>query len=535
MPVEVVDVSLPARSSAWKWWVCGLLLLATMLNYMDRLTLNITAKQIMEDFGFNKRDYGYLEAQFAYAFALGSIIFGWLVDRANLRWIYPAAVLAWSAAGFATGLMWEFYGLLACRFLLGLAEGGNWASALRTTQHILPPSERSMGNSILQSGAAFGAILTPLIIKAMYALTGTWRWSFMVIGLLGGTWIFLWLGGVRREDLPRPAVKAGSSLNAILGFLIALLVLDTTVFILTKKEPVDAFGATAAVGLLGSLSADSPLLAASSLMAGRPEDSWLPVITKVAVTLLGVAAVFLWLFRSTTDENRLPRGDFIRRFCILAVLVVVINVTWHYFRAWLPLFLQTKRGYSREATEWFSIAYYVVTDIGTLTAGFVTLLLARRFSVHRSRLLVFGTCALITTLSVVVALLPPGPLLLVLLLLIGFAALGLFPNYYSFSQEITIQHQGKVTGALGCTCWLSMSLLHVLVGDRIERTGSYVQSMSLAGLMPLLGLVVLLLFWGKTQPRSEVVEGPEPPTAPDDKPIEEHIHAFPDKIQAASS
>jgi hypothetical protein len=72
----------------------------------------------------------------------------------------------------------------------------------------------------------------------------------------------------------------------------------------------------------------------------------------------------------------------------------------------------------------------------------------------------------------------------------------LFPNYYSFSQELTVQHQGKVTGALGCINWLAMALLHELVGDSIKRTGSYSLGMALAGLAPMVGFLVLFLCWG---------------------------------------
>src|SRR5262249_53124411 len=119
--------------------------------------------------------------------------------------------------------------------------------------------------------------------------------------------------------------------------------------------------------------------------------------------------------------------------------------------------------------------------------------------VTRSRVLLFFACALLTTLSVVAAFLPPGPLLLGVLLTVGFGALGLFPNYYSFSQDLTMRHQGKLTGALGCTTWLAMALLHELVGDSIKRTGSCSQGVALAGLVPLLGLVALLGFWGKAR------------------------------------
>src|SRR5439155_22173902 len=106
---------------------------------------------ILTHFGMDPRQYGQLESAFGMAFAIGAIIFGWLADRVNVRWLYALAVLAWSVAGFCTGLSQGFLTLLLFRFLLGLAESGNWPCALRTTQHILPPSERTMGNSILRS------------------------------------------------------------------------------------------------------------------------------------------------------------------------------------------------------------------------------------------------------------------------------------------------------------------------------------------------------------------------------------------------
>jgi hypothetical protein len=274
--------------------------------------------------------------------------------------------------------------------------------------------------------------------------------------------VILWLARVRKEDLEMEHPKQGSSLMSILGILVVLL------------------GIEQAVRYAGVFPPEVVLL------------------SKAVVTVLGIATVFLWLRRATQDDTRLPRRDFVRRFWVLATLVVTINLTWHYFRAWLPLFLQKQHSYEERSTQWFMLAYYVLTDVGCLTAGFVTLRLTRRgLSVHRSRLTVFACCAAVTTLSVAAAFLPDGPLLLGILLLIGFAALGLFPNYYSFSQEITVRYQGLVTGALGCICWLSMSLLHEVVGDSIKRTGSYSQGMALAGLFPLLGLAVLVLFWGR--------------------------------------
>src|SRR5262249_59152512 len=86
------------RGSSWKWGVCGLLMLATMLNYMDRLTLNQTATLIKAEMQLNHEQYGEIEEAFGIAFALGALLVGWMVDHWNVRWIYPAALLGWSAA-----------------------------------------------------------------------------------------------------------------------------------------------------------------------------------------------------------------------------------------------------------------------------------------------------------------------------------------------------------------------------------------------------------------------------------------------------
>ena len=128
--------------------------------------------------------------------------------------------------------------------------------------------------------------------------------------------------------------------------------------------------------------------------------------------------------------------------------------------------------------------------------------------------------ALLTTLSLAVAALPTGPWLLVLLLALGFGALGMFPPYYSLSQELTVRHQGKLTGMLSCIIWLSAAVMHPLVGRWLDTTGKdYATAVGLAGLPPLLGVVAVVLFWRPTRPRAAESVPPQtallaPPPAP---------------------
>jgi len=428
-----------------KWWVCGLLLLALMLNYMDRQTLSLTIVPISAELGLSNTQYGQLEKGFGYAFALGGLVAGWLADKFSVRWMYPLVLLGWSAAGVASGLAdrigealaplaaswWPgfvdpgkptdcaFLGFLVLRTALGFFESGQWPCALITTQRLLAPADRPLGNGVLQSGASLGAILTPLVVQSLVTdQPGTWRWPFVVIGAMGLLWILPWtwfISGVRLEAPPRASETAG---------------------------------------------ADTP--------ATPPR-----------------------------------RGLLVRRVLSLMVVVVAINLTWHFFRVWLPKMLEEYHGYRASTVRYFTACYYIATDLGCLATGIaVKLLSARRMSVHAARLTTFLACTLLTALSTIASGLERGPLLLVTLLLIGFGSLGLFPNYYSLTQEISRRHQGKVTGALSCLTWIVTAEMQQRVGQHVDQTQSYAAGIFWVGLAPAAAFVALCLLWGRSSPPS---------------------------------
>jgi ACS family hexuronate transporter-like MFS transporter len=227
-------------------------------------------------------------------------------------------------------------------------------------------------------------------------------------------------------------------------------------------------------------------------------------------------------------------ATFVRRYAVLVVLVVTINMTWHFLRAWGPLFLQQKHGFTSKETFQFSIGYYIFTDLGALTAGFITLRLARGgLAVHSSRTIVFLSCAVLTGLCALVPFLSSSIVLLVIMMAVGFGALGVFPNYYSFSQDLTIRHQGKLTGTLGCFCWIAMAIWQKAIGWTVETTGSYTIPFLISGAAPLIGFFVLYFFWG---------EGEEKPVAPPLQPhtqvattAETRITTPPESVQPGTS
>jgi MFS transporter, ACS family, hexuronate transporter len=187
---------------------------------------------------------------------------------------------------------------------------------------------------------------------------------------------------------------------------------------------------------------------------------------------------------------------FIRRFLALTIVVIVINLCWQFFRAWMPKMLREQYHYDAKQVQYFSIAYYIAADVGCLSIGFLVRWLAGRgLSVHGARITTFFACSLLTALSVVAAGLPASGLLLATLLAIGFGSLGQFPTYYAFTQELSARRMGNVTGVLSFLTWMVHAQVQKPIGRWLDRTHDYTPVMFLAGLTPLIGLLAILLLW----------------------------------------
>ena len=392
-----------------------------MINYMDRQTLSNLSVRIKDQFELSNQQYGNLEQAFSISFAVGSLLWGVLADVIPVRYLYPFVLVGWSVIGFATGLSNGYESLYFCRAALGFFESGHWPCALVVTHSILTSSQRPLANSILQSGASIGAIITPIVILMMVPAVAAgdmmqadaWRPPFLVVGAVGLVWVVAWFAIVKRDSIHQVS---------------------------------------------------------RTIESNKPTD-----ITMFLVNLA-----------------------FNRKFWALVFMVVSINITWQMIRAWLPLFLQKGRGYSESVSLSFMSAYYISTDIGCLLAGAGALRLAKRgLSAHSSRLITYGVCALVTALTVVAAQLGASVWLLLILLCVGAGSLGLFPCYYSFTQEIDALRVGKVTGLLSFLGWILTAPVHPYFGKIVDETGGWSTGLACVGCVPLIGLVAMLVLWPK--------------------------------------
>jgi len=79
--------------------------------------------------------------------------------------------------------------------------------------------------------------------------------------------------------------------------------------------------------------------------------------------------------------------------------------------------------------------------------------------------------------------------------------LGVFPLYHAFTQDISGEHQGKITGMAGVATWLITAQMQKLFGMLADRTQSFDLGLALAALLPLIAVVPLWLFWNRSNAR----------------------------------
>jgi ACS family hexuronate transporter-like MFS transporter len=181
-----------------RWRLCGLLFLATVLNYLDRQTVSVLAPVMQQEMHLDNAALGWIFSAFYYAYTCCQFASGLLLDRAHLRWAFGAAVLAWSVVSALTGLAGGFTSLLVFRLLLGMMESANWPSAIRIVSRAFEPRERALANGIFTSGSSVGALIAPILIVGLSAAFG-WRWAFVGIGALGALWFAAWVTMTRNR------------------------------------------------------------------------------------------------------------------------------------------------------------------------------------------------------------------------------------------------------------------------------------------------------------------------------------------------
>jgi ACS family D-galactonate transporter-like MFS transporter len=184
------------RPSRVRWRVFLLLLAIVSLNYIDRGSVSVALPLITKDLDLSKETTGFLLSAFFWSYALMQIPAGRLVDRFGARRLVSGSCVGWGLAQAFTAAATGAASLLGLRLLLGAVEAPVMPAGGKLNGQWLPPAERGRGAVLLDGGAPLGSALGGIAISALIALTGSWRWSFVLAGaatvltgLLAARWL----------------------------------------------------------------------------------------------------------------------------------------------------------------------------------------------------------------------------------------------------------------------------------------------------------------------------------------------------------
>ncbi|MGB5394136.1 MAG: MFS transporter [Lutimonas sp.] len=181
-----------------RWWIIGLIFVATVINYIDRSALGIMwgnedlDGSISNSLGLTKNDYGNILNIFMVAYALGQLFSGKLFDKVGTRLGYVISIGVWGISSFMHSTVRGFLSISFWRSTLGLSEAGNWPGGVKSNAEWFPIKERAIAQGLFNAGASVGSVIAPPLIASLYVAYG-WRVTFMIIGSFGIMWIIPWL------------------------------------------------------------------------------------------------------------------------------------------------------------------------------------------------------------------------------------------------------------------------------------------------------------------------------------------------------
>ena len=452
-PAVILRVNQPIAQSGtgyYRWVICALLLFAAIINYVDRQVIGILKPALVEKFGWaDERIYSSIVFSFQFAYALGFMAAGRVMDTLGVRRGFALAVILWSVAAMAHGaanwvttltlpvlnldaktgfavvtLGGAAAGLALARFALGLGEAGSFPASIKTVAEWFPRKERALATGIFNSGTNVGALVAPIAVLWITKHWG-WQWAFIGTGLLGFLWVAWWLTIYRSPE-------------------------------------------------------NHPRLSATELayIRGDPPDPEIKIP---------------W-------RKLLPH----RQTWAFAIGKFMTDPIWWLYLFWVPDFLnrtyQAKVTLSEMGPPLLTI--YLIADVGSVGGGWISShLLKKGWSANGARKIAMLICALCVTPIVFAA---SGLDKWTAVLLISLAAAahqGWSANLFTLTSDMFPRKAvGSVVGIGGMAGAMGGMFIALVVGAVLQATGSYVLIFIIAGTAYLVALLVIHLLVPRLKP-----------------------------------
>jgi ACS family hexuronate transporter-like MFS transporter len=443
-----------------RWLIIGLVFLATLINYIDRLTISVLAPVITTDLQLTNLQYASLGTWFLLAYTISQSASGRLYDRIGTRRGFTLSITVWSLAAMAHAFARGLGSLSIFRFFLGLGEAGNWPGAAKVTAEWFPQRERAFAMAVFNSGAAIGSIVAPPLIVFLQVRYG-WRATFLITGTLGFAWLALWLAFYQTPDRhhwltahERELIEDGEREG--------------------RRDGEKAGVVSPSLPL--SLSPSLPLSLSPSLRLSLSPSLPLSV--------------------SPSPQWR----DLLRYRQVWAIVLarLLVDPVWWLYITWLPLFLNRVHGFDLKKIGLFAWVPFVAADAGSLLGGAASGFLIRRgWSVDRARRATIGFAALLMPAGILAARAGDPMLALFWIGVVLFGFQFWINNVQTLPSDFFSERSVASVAGLGGTGAGIGSMVFVLATGWVVDHFGYAPILTAAGLLAPIGTIVLFALMGK--------------------------------------
>jgi MFS family permease len=182
-----------------------LLFLLSIITYIDRVCISVAGPRMQSDLAITPDKWGWIVGAFTLSYALFEIPAGVMADKSGARNVLTRIVLWWSAFTSLTGVVSNFYALLAVRFAFGAGEAGAYPGSASAVSRWFPAAERARATGIVWMASRIGGAVSPLLVIPIQQAYG-WRMSFYVFGILGAIWCVVWFWWYRDHPTQKPGI-----------------------------------------------------------------------------------------------------------------------------------------------------------------------------------------------------------------------------------------------------------------------------------------------------------------------------------------
>jgi len=421
-----------------RWLIIAVLFIITTINYADRATFSIAGQSASKELGLDPVAMGYILSAFAWAYVLGQIPGGALLDRFGSKKIYTIALVAWSAftalqgfAGFFTGLTVVIV-LFAMRFAVGLAESPSFPANARIVAAWFPGPERGTASAIFNSAQYFSLVaFAPLM--GWLAHTFGWRSVFWVMGAVGVVAALVFVKLIH-SPLAHPAVN---------------------------KAEIDYIEAGGGLVRMEEASASN-------------------------------GAAFTWPNVKQVLSNRMLLGVYLGQYCI--------NVLTYFFVTWFPIYLVKDRGLSILQAGFTAALPALCGFAGGLLGGMISDGLLKKtgnLDIARKTPLLLG---MVLATCIILCNYVEQEWLVIVIMAAAFFGKGVASLGWAVVADTSPKEMAGVTGGIFNTFGNVAGIVTpIVIGYIVKATGSFDGALIFVGAHCVITILAYFLIVGKIQ------------------------------------